>query len=141
MAELPDATYARIKRLCKQGDIAVEGRHYSLALRLYRDALNLIPEPRTDWNASTWILTAIGDAHLFHGEFNEARDALQQAMQCPGAIGNPYVHLRLGQAQYELGDLDRAADELTRAYMGGGPEIFKSQASKYFDFVKSRIVS
>jgi hypothetical protein len=60
-------------------------------------------------------------------------------MRCPGAIGNPFLHLRLGQVQFELGDLTRAADELTRAYMGAGEDIFQEQAPKYFEFLKTRI--
>jgi hypothetical protein len=34
--------------------------------------------------------------------------------------------------------MDRAADELTRAYMGAGDEIFQD-AEKYFAFLKTRI--
>lgn len=60
-------------------------------------------------------------------------------MHCPGAIGNPFVHLRLGQAQFELGDMTRAADELARAYMGAGDEIFEEQDPKYLAFLKTKI--
>lgn len=59
-------------------------------------------------------------------------------MHCPGAIGNPFIHLRLGQAQLELGNTDRAADELMRAYMGGGLEIFAMEDERYLDFLASR---
>jgi hypothetical protein len=59
-------------------------------------------------------------------------------MHCPGAIGNPFLHLRLGQCQFELGNLDRAGDELARAYMGAGNEIFVG-AEKYFEFLKTRL--
>ena len=56
-------------------------------------------------------------------------------MHCPGAIGNPYVHLRLGEAQFELGEIQRAKDELARAYMGGGPEVFEGDDPKYLRFI------
>ncbi|MGB7380321.1 MAG: hypothetical protein WA959_27700 [Rivularia sp. (in: cyanobacteria)] len=39
-------------------------------------------------------------------------------MHCPGAVGNPFIHLILRQAQFELGNFDRAKDNLARAYMG-----------------------
>jgi hypothetical protein len=93
----------------------------------------------TQWDEATWLLAAIGDAHFQAGRFEQARQALSDCMHCSGAIGNPFLHLRLGQAQFELGDLTGAADELTRAYMGAGEEIFQEQASKYFDFLKTRI--
>jgi tetratricopeptide (TPR) repeat protein len=139
MAELNDATYDEIKRLCAAGDEALEAKDVPNAVRSYRAAWLLIPEPKTDWKASTWVLAAIADAYLVNGDFQYAKDALDHAMHCPDAIGNPYLHLRMGQACYELGDLDRAADELTRAYMGAGADIFSSDSPKYFAFLKTRI--
>jgi hypothetical protein len=59
-------------------------------------------------------------------------------MHGPDAIGNPFLHLRLGQCLYELGDLDRAADELTRAYLGGGADLFDG-ADQYLAFLKTRL--
>ena len=59
-------------------------------------------------------------------------------MHCPDAIGNPFIHLRLGQCQFELGNPDRSADELMRAYMGGGPEIFGNDDPKYLEFLSTR---
>jgi hypothetical protein len=60
-------------------------------------------------------------------------------MHCPGAIGNPFLHLRLGQCQLELGDRKRAADELTRAYAIEGKDIFANEDRKYFAFLKTVI--
>lgn len=66
-------------------------------------------------------------------------ETLSFAMRCPDAMGNPFLHLRLGQCQFELAALDRAADELARAYMGGGPELFSQEDPKYLAFLKTRI--
>lgn len=52
---------------------------------------------------------------------------------------NPFLHLRLGQAQLELKNEVRAAEELCRAYMGAGKEIFAKEDPKYFDFLKTKI--
>ena len=57
-------------------------------------------------------------------------------MSAPGTIGNPWVHLRLGQVKFELGDMKRAADELARAYMGGGRECLRDEDPKYFALVE-----
>ena len=59
-------------------------------------------------------------------------------MHFPNAIGNPFLHLRLGQCQFELGNLDRAADELMRAYMAGGPELFEDEDARYLRFLATR---
>jgi hypothetical protein len=84
-------------------------------------------------------LTAIGDANFLSGDFQAGRDNLTMAMHYPTAIGNPFIHLRLGQCQFELGERDRSADELTRAYMGGGMDILLQDDPKYLEFLESKI--
>jgi tetratricopeptide (TPR) repeat protein len=138
MAELSDATYARIRALCDKGDSLAKEGDYSSALTRYWEAWDLLPEPKTEWDAATWILAALGDANFMASDFEAGKDNLSLAMHCPEAIGNPFLHLRLGQCQFELGNLNQAADELTRAYMGGGAGIFEG-AEKYFAFLKLRM--
>jgi hypothetical protein len=77
-------------------------------------------------------------ANYLGGDYVAGRDNLANAMHCPAAIGNPFIHFRLGQCQFELGNLDRAADELMRAYMGAGREIFDQDDPKYFQFLATR---
>jgi tetratricopeptide (TPR) repeat protein len=138
MAELSEDLHERIQSLCKRGDALAEKDQYSAALEQYWAAWELLPEPQTDWQAATWILAAIGDANFLGGDFVAGRDNLSLAMHCPDAVGNPFLHLRLGQCLFELGNLDRAADELARAYLGAGSEIFEG-ADKYFAFLKTRL--
>jgi tetratricopeptide (TPR) repeat protein len=139
MASLSDETHKRIKSLCKQGDKFADQDDYSAALERYWAAWDLLPAPQTHWEAATWILGAIGDANFLSGDFTAGKDNLTLAMHCPDAIGNPFLHLRLGRCKFELGNLDRAADELTRAYMGAGTEIFDEEDSKYWTFLTSRL--
>lgn len=138
MAELDDLLYRRVKAYCAKGDRLAKAAQYSEALISYWAAWDLLPEPKTDWNAATWILAAIGDANFLSGDFVAGRDNLSTAMHCPDAVGNPFLHLRLGQCLFELGALDRAADELARAYMAAGKDIFR-QEPKYLDFLKTRL--
>lgn len=139
MAELDDAVHEHIQSLCGEGDALARESNYPAALQRYWAAWELLPDPKTDWEAATWILAAIGDANYLGGDFVAGRDNLATAMHCPRAIGNSFLHLRLGQCQFELGNLDRAVDELARAYMGAGNEIFEDEEDKYFDFLKTRL--
>ena len=139
MTELSDATYEQIQRLSAEGDALAEAGRYPEALTKYWSAWGLLPEPQDDWEAATWLLAAIGDANFLGGDYEAGRDNLSNAMHCPGAIGNPFLHLRLGQCQFELGNEDRAANELARAYMGGGHEIFEDQNPKYLTFLKTKL--
>jgi tetratricopeptide (TPR) repeat protein len=136
--ELDTATHERIKVLCAKGDQLAEARKFEDAIAQYNEAWALVPDPKNDWNASTWILAAIADA-AFLGEYKtSALEALQYAMTCPGAIGNPFLHLRYGQVLFDRGETDHAADELMRAYMGAGEEIFATEDARYLDFLKTR---
>lgn len=137
--QLSENLYAYIKELCESGDEYQENKQYYEAIEKYKEALSFLPEPKYKWVASTWILTALGESYFFVTDYENARNALQKAMYCPDAIGNPFIHLRLGQVQFELGNLTKAADELVRAYMGGEKAIFDDEDTKYFDLVKKVI--
>ncbi|MEZ6191702.1 MAG: tetratricopeptide repeat protein [Phycisphaerales bacterium] len=136
---LDEVTYQRIQDLCAQGDSHFEKHNYEKALKHYHDALNIVPKPVEEWETGTWILVAIGDLHFQTGKYAEAITALKNAIRCPGGLGNPFIHLRLGEAYFESGDEDLAADELARAYMGAGRDIFAQENSKYIKFLSTRI--
>lgn len=138
MHELPEETHAEIQRLSAAGDQRAEASQFAEALSLYWAAWDLLPEPKTQWEAATWILAAVGDANFLAGDYEAGRDNLSKAMHCPDAVGNPFLHLRLGQCQFELGALDRAADELMRAYMGDGGKVFEDQDPKYLQFLQTK---
>ena len=139
MLELPDALYEQIKTLCEQGDILAEEEQYAEALDSYWAALDLLPEPKEQWEAATWILGSIGDADYLSGDFEAGKDNLAGAITCPDGLGNPFLHLRLGECEFELNHLDQAAEELTRAYRAAGAEIFEEEDPKYFAFLKTRL--
>ena len=120
MPELDDSIYDQVRELCDHGDRLADDGRLADALQAFWSAWDLLPEPRTAWDAATWILAAIGDVNFQQGDFGAGRDNLTTAMHCPDAIGNPFLHLRLGQCQFELGNMDRAADELARARLLGG---------------------
>lgn len=138
MPELPENIHSEIERLSAEGDALAEEQKYSEAIPVYWQAWDLLPEPKTGWNAATWLLAAIGDANFLCRDYTAGRDNLSTAMRCPDALGNAFLHLRLGQCQFELGVIDRAADELMRAYMGGGTDIFKDQDPKYLRFLQTK---
>lgn len=135
--KLDDSVHQRILQLSKAGDKWLAAGDYSMAIAQFSAAFALVPEPYQEWDASLWLLTALGEAHYFAGEYELARVALTSVMHVPGAIGNAFVHLRLGQVQFELGNTRQAADELVRAYMGGGEALFEQEDEKYFAFLRA----
>lgn len=138
--ELDDALHARIVQLTDTGNrICEEGGDLRAAIAAYQDALDLLPPPVERWEAASWILTALGDCHFLLGEHVRAHELLTRAMRVPGALGTGFIHLRLGQVQLELGNTARAADELARAYMAEGRELFADEDPKYYAFLRTRM--
>ncbi|MBB6690068.1 tetratricopeptide repeat protein [Cohnella xylanilytica] len=137
--QLPDSTHAEISALCKQGDDLARAGHLEESKNKYVAALRLLPENHREWEAATWIYAAVGDVHFQMKNYDKAFKCFYNAAQCPKGLGNPYIHLRLGQLYYEQERLDQAADELTRAYMGAGIAIFMEDDPKYLEFLETRI--
>lgn len=133
--ELVNKVYNILTRECELGNAAVEEGDFDAALLHFEKALALIPKPKTDWDVATWVYTAIGDTYFIIGNFNEAADALYDAYNCPDGHSNPFVLLRLGQALFELGQMEKAEEYLMRAYMLEGNEIFKDEDQKYLDYL------
>jgi tetratricopeptide (TPR) repeat protein len=140
MSEGLDAfTHSMITRLSERGNQHIEDLEFDEAIDCFSKALDFLPEPLEKWEASSWLLGAIGDAYFLSGRSQEALQPLLDAMKCYKGVGNPFLHLRLGQTQFELGNDILAADELTRAYMGAGKEIFDGEDPKYFNLVKMKL--
>ncbi len=137
--ELDPDLHGKIVSLCERGDELVNQNNFTEAVPMYSEAWSLLPEPKSDWDASTWILSAMGDAHFLLQNHEHALRMFLEAIQSPNGLGNPFIHLRLGECYYELGDRAKAEDELTRAYMAGGKELFGKEDPKYFDLV-SRVL-
>lgn len=137
-SELPAEIYEKIRRLSAEGDALARDKKYDKAIRNYQEARDLIPEPKTDWEAEAWLLAATGDAYFFNQRFDKSLEMFTQVIiNSASGLGNPFLHLRRGESLFELGRMDEAAGELMRAYMGAGHEIFKTEDPKYVAYLKT----
>jgi len=136
---LDDSIHKEIASLSRYGDKLANSKRYEEAIEKYKEALRYLPAPYEVWEAATWIYVAIGDARFKQKNFHKALNCFVNATYCPSGTGNPFIHLRIGQCELELDNIDRAAEELARAYMGAGEEIFQEDDVKYLSFIKSRL--
>jgi len=137
--QLPTDLHERITELSALGNRLAEIGDFKEALSKFNEAWKIVPEPKNEWEASTWLLAAIGDMCFLMGYFKSAIDAFRFSLFCPGGSDNPFLSLRLGQCEFEKNNMDEAAEYLTRAYMLEGLKIFERQDSKYLTFLKTRI--
>lgn len=137
--QLPEYIHSKIKSLSQDGDNFLSLGDYASARQRYLEAIKLLPSDHKNWNAATWLYVAIGDTYFHEGNFERSFMCFYNAVQCPDGLGNPFIHLRLGQNYFEKSDFQSAADELTRAYMGAGIDIFMEDDPKYLDFLETKI--
>ncbi|EYF02267.1 tetratricopeptide repeat protein [Chondromyces apiculatus] len=134
--EEEQALHRKVTELCDRGDALVEGGELDQAVALYEEALSLLPRPLHRWHAATWILTALGETLYFQAQHREAVSALNEALQCPRGLGNPLIHLRLGQAALALGDESLAREHLGRAFLAGAEDVFQGEEPRYLEIAR-----
>lgn len=137
--ELNNEVYDKIVKLCENADQLAEEDKLDQAINKYKNALNLIPLPKEEWEASTWIYTAIGDMYFIKEDFLMAKEAFYNAMNCPDGITNPLILFRLGQCLFECEQFEKSKEYLLKAYMLEGDSIFYEEDEKYFDLIKEMI--
>ncbi|WHX47203.1 hypothetical protein QNH46_13600 [Paenibacillus woosongensis] len=137
--ELSNETYEKIVEVCEEADSFIDEDRIEDAINKYLVALEIIPSPKKDWEASTWIYTALGDAYFINDEYEKAKDCFYNALNCPDGISNPLILLRLGESLFECDDMHKAANYLLKAYMLEGYKIFNEEDEKYFNLIKDMI--
>lgn len=137
--ELDDSVHNQVTILSEEGDAFVENGNYDDAIKKYKSALNLLPAPKNQWEAGTWLYVAIGDAFFFAENYKATYDYFMDALNCPDATDNPFIHLRVGQALYHLENEAGAVDALLKAYMLDGEEVFEAEDDMYLEFLKSKV--
>ncbi|NHB85698.1 hypothetical protein G7085_16785 [Tessaracoccus sp. HDW20] len=121
--------------MAEKGEDLSDAGDVAGALELWKRALAAASP--VDEDLRFWLLASIGDAQFQLGDFSSALASEQDALAV-GGTGNPFVWLRLGQAAFELGAGQRAADALVSAYMLEGDEIFEDEDPKYRAFLVER---
>ena len=129
--ELHDSVYEKIQQLSQQGNSFVDKSKLSKAIQCFEEAIQLLPNPKEDWEASTWLYTALGDTYFQDKQYHEALLNLSSAFKCPNGLGNPFIMLRMGESLYEIADMAKAREYLLQAYMLVGPDIFKGEDPGY----------
>ncbi|TWF33657.1 hypothetical protein FHW36_11298 [Chitinophaga polysaccharea] len=137
--ELPEAIYQQVEVLSEEGNELADDEQYDAAIAKFTAALQLLPDPRHEWEACTWLYASIGDMYFFKADYAAAAHQFYEALNGPDAQAVGFVHLRLGECLYEIKQEEKAVEHLLRAYMLEGPEIFAEEDSRYFDFLKGRV--
>ncbi len=136
--ELPKELYEKIDSLCQKAEQFLDDNQPLKAEETFLEALQLVPEPKEDWDATAYIQVALGDVKFGEGLIEEANDYFQKAYNHGAYLDNPFLNLRLGQCAFELGNEDRARNFLISAYAIAGEDIFEG-AEDTFKIIKDLV--
>ncbi|WP_216784605.1 tetratricopeptide repeat protein [Cellulophaga sp. HaHaR_3_176] len=125
--------------MSEEGNDLYEQGNIRPALRKYEEALNIVPDPKANWEAATWLYTSIADSYFSLGNIDEAKENYYNVLNCPDGLSNAYIHFSLGQVLYELEENKKSQESLLRAYMLDGEDIFDDEDPKYLASIKNLI--
>ena len=132
---LPRDAARFITDLAARGDQFMDRGLYQSAAQVWTQALDLLPAPRSDWEAALWLDVSIGEAWWRAGKLGPAHDHLRDAMN-EGGARHPYALMRLGMVLADLGDAPGAIEHLLRAMALGGSELFEGEDPKYLALLR-----
>lgn len=138
MDTLNETLYQQISSLCDEGDNLADEGQFAAALKQYQAAWKLLPDPKNQWEAATWILVAMGDVNFLSGRYRQALNDLNAALENIHAADNPFIYLRLGQSRLELGEEAAALEALQTAEELGDEELWEGEDGKYRRFLTER---
>ena len=121
----------QIEELCDLGVDLAEAGSFARAIEAYESAWALLAEPAHEQEGAAWILGNLGYTRFLQGDYAAGRDDLARALGLPGGGGSAFLHLRLGQCFYELGDLRRAGEQFRLAFAIEAEAVFLDEDPKY----------
>jgi len=145
MKDLEEKLEDQIIDIKKQGDDLQMRKQYIKAIEKYEDAIKLIPEPIEQWTYIRVLWLSIAENYWLNAKFKkgegggyyEALEVYRMLMKLPRSVGKSDYHAKIGQIRYELGDIQKAKDELIRSFLLSGMQDFDNMDStKYFDLIK-----
>ncbi|NPC92335.1 hypothetical protein HOO54_08890 [Bacillus sp. WMMC1349] len=137
--ELDQNLYDEIVRLCEEGDELSDEDRFDDAIEKYKAALDLLPSPKIDWEASSWIYIALGDTYFILEKYEDAKNCFYNALNSPDGYHNPLILMRLGQSLVECEEVQKAKEYLLRAYMLDGSSLFEEDDKKYLKYISEHI--
>jgi hypothetical protein len=135
MNELTEEQHARIQELCARGDEHAQARQFAEALTAYWSAWDLLPELKTDWDAATWVLAAIGDANFLGQDYAAARQPVERDAlpEWPRESVSPSATWPVSVRAWRVGPCGRRVDARVRGSGAGHLQGSGSEVSEFLE--------
>lgn len=144
LKKLPEELQQKVWDISDEATILQMKHKYLKAVEKYNEIVDLLPKPLEQWKYMYVLWQNIQENYWLNAKFNkgkkggytEALEYWKKLMQMPDSIGDAHYHFRIGQIRYEMGQFEKAKDELMRAYLISGMERFNDEDAKYFELIQ-----
>jgi hypothetical protein len=137
MKDLESELKAQVVELCNKAVEAQEEERFHASNRDLQKVYDLLPEPKNEWKAYSWLISIMADNHFEQEEYVTAFKKLEEVFTLDDESSeNAYLCLRRGQCALELEHDELAKQFLTRAFELEGKELFEDEHSKYLKLAK-----
>lgn len=127
------------ERLFAEGEAWADEELDDEALASFQSALAALPPSPEEHPLAIQIVAAIADSHFHLSKWNACVDAVQLAFRWGAALDNPFLRLRLGQALFELGDIQEAHNWMVPVYLMDGLRPFDGEDPKYLASFRDKL--
>lgn len=135
-----DSTLPPSDPLLAAGDELMRAGRPADAHDAYQSAWNDGGWDLGDPDRQVWLLLAAANANLRaedpHGAWEAGGVLFRDFREDGPVVGNPLFHLVVGLAAVELDNRDAAVDNLARALICGGPDMFTGEDPAHLDHLK-----
>lgn len=125
----------------KEKQLVIEARELVIknelnkAYDIYFNLLNQISDNFMNKRKLRFIKIEIGQIYIYAEKWDAALQAFAEAISDNNSVGNPLLHLRIGQCAYKLNMKQIYEDNLSRALITGGLKIFENEDTEYKEIV------
>ncbi|RAJ10880.1 hypothetical protein LX64_00487 [Chitinophaga skermanii] len=135
---LNDELYEQVELLSEAGNEFADDEEYDAAIEKFKEALDIIPQPKSAYEGAAWLYSSIGDLYFLKDDFENAAENFAASLNCEDGKTSAFAQMRLGQSLLEMKDEDKAFEHLYKAYRLGGKPVFAEEDSKYLSYLSKR---
>lgn len=137
MKDLEPELKEQVVELCNKAVEAQEDERYHASNRDLQKVYELLPEPKAEWKAYSWLISSMGDNHFEQDEYQAASEKFEEVFSLDAESNeNAYLCLRRGQCALELENETQAKELLSLAFKLEGKDLFEGEHSKYLKLAK-----
>ena len=137
MKDLEPELKAQVVELCNKAVEAQEEERFHASNRDLQKVYELLPEPKSEWKAYSWLISSMADNNFEQDEYQTAFEKFEEVFNMNAESNeNAYLCLRRGQCALELEHDELAKQLLSRAFELEGKELFEDEHSKYLKLAK-----